>query len=624
MIQRLPGFTLDLGDSATRGLSGSSGNVLIDGARPSSKSDNLFEILKRIAAKSVARIELIRGGAPGIDMQGQTIVANVVLRPSATTEIALATETYLYDDGYVGPALRLQYSRREGDKQTELAAYATTDRSGGTAWGDRTRRDASGALVQSADLALWDRYRNASLRGVVQRSAGGGKLRVNGLIETTQLRTRQDIAILSGAGLDAHSEDDDRYLNGELGLNWTRALGPRTSLEITALQRAYRERYDSLSSESDGFVSTFTGRSTAGESIARAVVKFRPNDRWAFESGGEGVYNFRDSHTAYAEEAMAVALPNDSVRVDELRGEVFGQATWRPDVRLTLEGTLRVEVSRIGQSGDTDQSKSFVYPKPRFQLTWAPARGHQFRLRFEKTVGQLDFSDFIASTEINLGTVEGGNADLVPERTTIFEAAYEHRFWGKGVFQLTASHSAIADVIDLIPLAGGFDAVGNIGNGRLEKLETRLTLPFDRIGLKNAILSGRATFRRSRVTDPLTGEKRRLSAEQPFSCSVSFDQDLKGGRFSWGAQHSCRTKYTSYRVREVRTIDNDPSLSIYGQWKPRKDLTIRVDLGNVTDYGALNLRNVYTGPRNAAALLYRERRALTHSRYLFLQVRKAL
>jgi len=77
MINALPGFTLDTG-GGVRGFGGAAGNVLIDGERPATKNDALDQFLQRIPATSVARIDLIRGGAPGIDMQGKTVIANVV------------------------------------------------------------------------------------------------------------------------------------------------------------------------------------------------------------------------------------------------------------------------------------------------------------------------------------------------------------------------------------------------------------------------------------------------------------------------------------------------------------------------------------------------------------------
>src|SRR5437773_11853333 len=74
MIARLPGFTFDPGQSV-RGFGGAAGNVLIDGERPATKADTLDNILKRIPAASVLRIDLIRGSAPGVDMQARTVLA---------------------------------------------------------------------------------------------------------------------------------------------------------------------------------------------------------------------------------------------------------------------------------------------------------------------------------------------------------------------------------------------------------------------------------------------------------------------------------------------------------------------------------------------------------------------
>jgi hypothetical protein len=44
MINRMPGFSFDGGDNV-RGFAGAAGNVLIDGARPTSKTDGLGDTL---------------------------------------------------------------------------------------------------------------------------------------------------------------------------------------------------------------------------------------------------------------------------------------------------------------------------------------------------------------------------------------------------------------------------------------------------------------------------------------------------------------------------------------------------------------------------------------------------
>ena len=622
MIARLPGFGLDGGDSGTRGFAGAAGNVLIDGVRPSTKSDDLEQILRRISAAGVARIELIRGGAPGIDMQGRSVIANVVLVRTVVTERVIETNAYFYPDGHIGPVVSARWSRREGDNQIEGSINAFSDRTDGTGDGFRRRYDPAGNLIQDADLVLWDRIRTVRATGAVQRRAGDGLLKVNGLLSWFGHENAQDLLIRSGTGTNSFNDEDSDSVNGEIGINWTRDLSPRLGLELTGLQRYSTDAYTGVSTGGGGS-STFTNDATAGESIARAVLRYRPDERFAVETGGEVAFNFLDSKNAFEENGVVIPLPSASVRVEELRGEVFGQTTWRPSPKFTLEAGVRVEVSEISQSGDSDQSKSFVFPKPRLQLTWTPWAGHQFRLRAEQEVGQLDFGDFVASADIDIGQVEGGNPDLEPEKASVLEAIYERRFWGEGVLDFTLSHAEIKDVVDVIPLTGGFDGVGNIGDGRSNFFQTRLTLPMDNLGVPNGRLQVRGSWSQTSVLDPVTGQERRFQGNQAFGCGVSFNQDLSGGRWSWGFRHGCNIdRGTAFRVREIRRSYAEPDVDLYAQWKPRADLTVRVDLGNATNRRQGYDRDIHAGPRDSAPLSFREVRRTQMSPWLFVQIRK--
>src|SRR3546814_5610390 len=84
MVLRVPGFTIVESDADVRGYAGATGNVLFDGARPTSKREDTSALLKRIPAHAVERIELIHDGAPGIDMGGYAVLANVVRRSEAS------------------------------------------------------------------------------------------------------------------------------------------------------------------------------------------------------------------------------------------------------------------------------------------------------------------------------------------------------------------------------------------------------------------------------------------------------------------------------------------------------------------------------------------------------------
>ncbi len=54
----MPGFNLEQGNDEVRGFAGAAGNVVFNGARPSSKSDSLETILMRIPARRVIRVEV--------------------------------------------------------------------------------------------------------------------------------------------------------------------------------------------------------------------------------------------------------------------------------------------------------------------------------------------------------------------------------------------------------------------------------------------------------------------------------------------------------------------------------------------------------------------------------------
>ncbi|MDP3175455.1 MAG: hypothetical protein Q8M88_13560, partial [Phenylobacterium sp.] len=107
MVQRLPGFQFDKGQ-AVRGLAAAAGNVLIDGEAPVAKNDTLDEILKRIPVSAVLRIELIRGGAGGYDMQGRPVLANVVQRDTSGFKGATTLSASSIDDGRVLSNIRTE------------------------------------------------------------------------------------------------------------------------------------------------------------------------------------------------------------------------------------------------------------------------------------------------------------------------------------------------------------------------------------------------------------------------------------------------------------------------------------------------------------------------------------
>ena len=115
MINRIPGFSFDGGDQV-RGFAGAAGNVLIDGQRPTIKTDSLDSVLSRIPIAQVERIDIVRGGAPGIDMQGRTVIANVIVKKQDTFQQVISAGGLLYaKTGDTIPTYSYQATKRVGE-----------------------------------------------------------------------------------------------------------------------------------------------------------------------------------------------------------------------------------------------------------------------------------------------------------------------------------------------------------------------------------------------------------------------------------------------------------------------------------------------------------------------------
>ena len=326
MINNLPGFSLDTGDSV-RGFGGAAGNVLIDGNRPASKTDSLDQILQRIPASDVLRIDVIRGGAPGIDMQGKTVIANVIRKTDQGLKLTTQLGGTLDPNGHLDYALRLEASKRSGDTSYEASLLAGTGADDGTGRGPRIVTNAAGQVIQTARLNSFGDGGQDKATAAVETPVLGGRLRVEGsLVASPYIFTDDDTLIdPPGREFERFTQTQD---TGEVGLRFERPFGPKASLELYALQQfggfASNDIFNTATDDS-----VFTLNKRTGESILRAVGKFNPSSDLSLETGAEGAFNWLTSRTRDSDNGQAIAIPAANVQVTELRGKAFANATWR-------------------------------------------------------------------------------------------------------------------------------------------------------------------------------------------------------------------------------------------------------------------------------------------------------
>jgi hypothetical protein len=620
MVSRVPGFSVNDG-SGSRGFEGAVGNILINNARPASKNDTGSSVLSRTLASQVERIELIRGGAPGIDMQGYSVVVNVILKTENTRQSILTVAGFFFDGGRDMFNGSYQFSAREGERTWGVTLSDGVSMSDSNGVGPVIRTDANGVVLRQEDYYNDGYGGGQSIRGNFATPLFGGKIDLTARygvndFHSINLQTATDVRRES-----LFENDGD---GGEFGAVYSRPLSDRLKMETRLIHQWNSFESVSTSRSRLGGVDSpeqrFTGAGDSSESILRGLVRFEKSPALTFETGAEVAYNMLEVDQAFTVGGTPIPLPSASVKVEETRGEAFGKATWRVQPKLTLEGGLRLESSTISQSGDADQEKSFFFAKPRFLATWTPMADNQVRVRFEREVGQLDFGDFAASADLEDENVFGGNVDLEPEQRWISELIYERRFWGDGIVSLGLRHDEITDALDVIPLDHGLSAVGNIGDATLDQLALTVAIPTDKLGVSGGMFRFRNTWNHTEVTDPTTGEIRPISNVRPTQAVISWEQDITSWKLQYGGAFIPLLGQKSFDPDQTSGWRGHDYFEAWAEYKPTESLSIRAQINIWNDFNIE--RTVYADRTAARPIAYVENRYIDPRTFFQVRVRK--
>ena len=620
MVNRIPGFSVQDGDGS-RGFEGAVGNILINGSRPASKNDAGSSVLSRTLVAQVERIELVRGGAPGIDMQGYSVVVNVITKTQSRREHILTGTAFLFEGGQDAANGSYQFTARDGDRVMGFTLSDGVSVNDSNGVGRVIRRAPDGTVLRDEGYFNDQQGGGQSIRGNYANAFLGGKIDLTARIGQNDY---SQFSVQDAPNVLRRNSYEEDGTSGEVGAVYTRPL----STGLVSETRFIREWSDfdsiSLSSNRLGAVDSpeqrFESVGESSETILRSLLRWERSSSMTIEAGGEVAYNMLEVEQAFSVGGVGVPLPSASVMVEETRGEAFGKATWRVRPNLTIEGGLRLEGSTITQSGDADQEKSFFFAKPRVQVTWTPMPQNQVRFRFERELGQLDFGDFAASSELEDDNVFGGNVDLEPEQRWISEITYERRFLGDGIVSIGYRHDEIIDVIDRLPLPGNLSATGNIGDGTLDQLAVNVIVPLDWTGFSGGQFQFRNTWNKTEVTDPTTGETRSISQVRPSQPNFTISQDITSWKLNWAVAYLPSLEQTSYDPDQTSGWTGSDYWEAFAEYKPTPTLSIRAQV-NIWDDFVIE-RTVYADRTPARPIEFVELRPIDPRTFWQIRVRK--
>ena len=306
------------------------------------------------------------------------------------------------------------------------------------------------------------------------------------------------------------------------------------------------------------------------------------------------------------DEQSETKLPGANTKVEEVRGDFEISDTWTIG-DFVVDSALAAEISTITQSGDGANERSFFFMKPRLFLTYAPDDDRQVRLQIQRTVAQLDFGDFVSSTDFEDEQFDLGNPELSPEITWETELTLEQRFGEIGQASLTGFYNAIEDVQDKLPLTDGLEVPGNIGDARRWGVRLNTTLPLDAVGIAGGRVDIRANWQDSTVEDPVTGRSRILSDERRYRIRFDFRQDLPNADFAWGWDIDYRSDQRSFGLDEFEIKDKPGvGLDLFVETTRWQAFKVRLFVENITNQTSTRDRLVYEGARTLTPLDFSE------------------
>jgi outer membrane receptor for ferrienterochelin and colicins len=618
MIDRIPGISLALNGNRnnrgnSRGLGSGKGEILINGQRTTGKNNEGRSQLSRIAADQVDYIEIIRGTSDDMDIRGGGQVVNVVLL-DAQSRSSISAELNMdrLHDGTVDPGAKLSYTGQNG--AFNYLFHIEAEPRYENRFTNEFSVDPDGELLETRsqdNLRNQTEYETSFNLGYQFEKS---MVQFNGLFAennppTDITRTINDYTTGTLITTKEHENEIRERNNWEIGGDYEYSFdsGSKYRFLFIVNDRNFtytRDRFDVFadSEEKDLFLFS-AGRDR--ERIGRTSYTFDLGSNQGMEIGFEGAQTIRDSDlrlglpgTGITSVAHGGLVPqsvnNASSTVEEVRFENFAIHNWQINARMSLESSLIYETSTITQAGDVTNERDFSFVRPKLDYRFDITQSLQLRTTIEKTVSQLSFYDFSASTDNSDDdqNTQAGNPEIAQEQAWNYEMNLEYRLPNSiGVLNTELYYRDLTDVIDRIDISPSAtdlqSARGNIGDGKRYGANFDASTRLGYLGVPNALLTLGLSLQDSQVTDPFLGTQRRLRRNGRWFGRANFRHDITEYNFSYGFSYfnSARdgSGLTQIDINDTETDIGEYGLNFFAEKQAFNGVTFRFDIQNANN-----------------------------------------
>ena len=628
MLDRIPGVSLRGGGPGSgrgdRGL-GTGGNLLINGQRIAGKGNSARDQLDRITAAEVERIEIIRDTSGALNVRGASEVINVILlasqsRSSTTVELV----NRLNHDNTLETGGSVAWSKQVGNFQALVNLEARPN------YENRDNREVRlgpdnevvGTLFETN---IRDQQEN-TLSSNMSYSLGDHRMQLNALIrEGDHPRpVRRDFVDFTDAGLVNRIEEEDvnkEENNWEVGGDYEYSFddGSRLSVLFVAnneIRNNVRERYSANPAEEGLSKNLFIdSRQERQEFIIQGNYNFSITETQSLRVGIESADTQLDSSlligsSSGSEPASAsvgglsplLSVSNPGTKVQEIRYEGFAFHNWTLSDRSSLESSLVYETSEISQTGAVNKTRDFQFWRPSFDYRFNITENFRFRGTVKRSVSQLSFSSFAATTneeDRDLNAL-AGNPELEPQTSWDYEGQLEYRLPNDGgVISSNISYSDIDNYIGRINATIDPDeplsATGNVAPAKRWAMFNRASIRLNSLSLPNAILGVTLGLFDSEIIDPFLKTKQRIGG-RGFA-GINFRHDITSLGLSYGIDYSHSIWGGNYDI-DIKTItrnDRERSLDLFVSKVWFEDWTFRLESDNTLGASRCRYRQRFDG-----------------------------